>query len=199
MGEIHELFVLAFSFGLVCRGDSWQNCTQKRVFFFTARLCRGSHANMLWVILLARLVEEIPGKSSDAPGHVRRAQRVWEQNYFRETKGGVENWGRGKHTIKPLPKNLFHIVELAFLQQNGALFGPKKSDFRPFRTKKCLVRFVPKTVHWHIWFCGVFFAFSAQKQGFLTWQSNLPETPRNAKICTVSRPECQSASFSLKT
>ena len=33
---------------------------------------------------------------------------------------------------------------------------------------KCLVRFVPKTVHWHIWFCGVLLAFSAQKQGFLT-------------------------------
>ena len=78
-----------------------------------------------------------------------------------------------------------------------------KCDFRPFRAT-----FSMKNV-WSVLFrkrsistfgsVGYFLRFQHKNKVFNTTTPNLLDTPKNAKICTVSRPECQLASFSLKT
>ena len=90
-------------------------------------------------------------------------------------ESNVPIWSHTRH------KGLAY-VHASRLGGNFQLWPPK--DYLAPRyvfNEQCLVRFVPKTVHWHIWFSGVLFAFSAQKQGFLTWHSNLPNTPKTQK------------------
>ena len=56
-------------------------------------------------------------------------------------RGGLSGWGGGCIRVKQV-----RFGKLAFLQQNGAFFGPKNRHFRPFRATFSVKKFGPVLV-----------------------------------------------------